>query len=120
MPNPDEVAGALPFDANRKEIQIGSTFLTSDATATPLQSPINLGAGVTTINIPAGAAEFIVFPVTSNLIVAETSALAAGGMGDQTPKGAKEAFPCATVKQIFLFGTTGDVVYFRFTMLGVK
>ena len=116
MPNPNEVAGALPFDENREKIQIGSTFLTVDAT--PQVSPLTLpGGGQAIIQVPAGAAEFVVYPVTNDLQVSEDPAMASI---DLTPKGANEAYPCATMSTIYLQGTADDLVYFRFTMLGVK
>ena len=119
MPNPNQVQGALPRDENNNEIQITPVFQTSDNT--PQQSPITLGgSGLATIKVPAGAVAFIVMPFTNNLIVAETLALATAGEGDITTTGSKEQYPCALMQSIFLKGTSGDVVYFRFEMLSTQ
>ena len=119
MPNPNEVEGALPFDTNRKEIQIAASFYPRDGSDNV--SPLMLGStSPYTITVPPGAAQFVVFPITNNLDVSDRDSFAPGSGFDLVVKGAKETYECAGMSEIFIKGNKDDVVYFRFSMLGTK
>jgi hypothetical protein len=101
-------------DGSSNSVQIGSSFKTSDATASPLTSPATLTGSVQTITIPDNAVEFIVNPTTNSLKVSELSNLT---YYDVVAKGTKESIPCAKMQYIYIQGTASDTLNFRFTLI---
>lgn len=109
-----KIIGSLIKDENAISVQIGSSFLTSDASDSPKNSPLTLSGSVQAIAVPADAVEFIIYPITNDVKVSELSALTTY---DSVAKSTKESFPCARMSNIYIQGTTSDVVYFRFTVV---
>lgn len=101
-------------DENGISVQIGNGFKTVDASASPKLSPITLTGGVQSIQIPEGAVEIILMPTTNDLAVTEDPLDASY---DLVLKSSKESFPCARMPAIYVQGTTGDTLYFRFTIV---
>jgi hypothetical protein len=101
----------LPRDASATAIQEANNFVLADATASPFTSPMTLTGSVQTLIRPANAAEFVVYPVTSDLKVSSDSTMTTY---DLVTKGNKEPFPVANQTNIYIQGTASDVVYFRF------
>lgn len=103
----NNIKDSLVKDPNGTSVQIGSSFGT-------IGSPVSLTAGVNALDIPDGAVEVILYPITGNLRVSEDSTMTTY---DQVAKDAKESFPCARMTQIYLEGAMSDVVFVRFTIV---
>jgi hypothetical protein len=101
-------------DDNTTAVQIGSSIQTSDATATPQNSPLAFSNTVITIVIPDNAVEFIVAP-SKDLRVSE---LANMSTYDVVATGTKEAIPCARMQNIYIVRDSADgTLNFRFTLV---
>lgn len=124
MPNPNEIEGALPFDENRKEIQIGSYFQCIDATPnSPQASPLTLSGFIRAnaqLIVPPGAVQLILLPVTNDLKVSNLQITLFNDHYDLILQGSKEPFECAGLESVNISGRNGDIVYFRFSMLGTS
>lgn len=102
---------SLIKDDNGNAVQIGSSFVTTNGT---LSSPLTLAAGIVEIEVPVDAVEFIVNPDTSSLDVSESSTMTTYDIiaGDS-----KEAIPCARMEKLYIRGSEGQKVNFRFTVI---
>ena len=97
----------LVRDENRQPVQIGSSFETTS-------SPFTLTGGIDTIPVPDNGVEFIVNPQTHDIFVSEKSDLTTY---DIIAASTKESIPCARMDNIYIQGTGGDTVNFRFTLV---
>lgn len=73
-PGPEDNLGGQAVDANRIAIQgIGSGFITTDISASPITSPTTLSTGVTTVTVPVSAISIIItnLDTTNNVLVSE-------------------------------------------------
>lgn len=104
----------LPRDASSAPIQTGNSFVCVDANSVPLSSPLTLSAGVNTITVPETAIEFIVNPISADLQVSNESTMTSYDVVKNTTK---ESIPCAGSDFIYIQGSVGNVVNFRFTVL---
>ncbi len=104
----------LPRDASTAPIQIGNYFKTSDATSSPVTSPMTLNGSVQTISVPDNAVEIILYPVAHALKVSELLSMA---QYDSVAVGSKESFPCSKMTKVYVQGTNTDTLYFRFTTI---
>lgn len=102
-------------DASASAVQVGTTFVTHDASDTPKTSPFTLTGGVDIFIVPEGCYEFIVNPVAHDLNISEIST---GTPYDVVTATTKEAIGCARMTAIYVQGTVGDNLNFRFTSLG--
>lgn len=94
----------LARDGSNAQIQEANSFDTTG-------SPLTLATGVNIITVPDNAAEFIVYPITNDLMVSEKDDMSTN---DLVTKSNKEPFPCAGMQFIYIQGTMGDTVYTRF------
>lgn len=104
----------LMRDGSTTPIQIGSTIATKDNSGTPKNSPFTLTGGIDIIVPPLNAVEFIVNPLTTSLQISEDSTMTTY---DVIATSTKESVPCAKMTAIYIRGTNGNVVNFRFTLI---
>jgi hypothetical protein len=96
-------AGALFRDGHNQAVQVGSTFVTRDATTgTPQASPLAYTTSETAIVIPDESLELRLFP-TTDLRVSEVT-----GMARYTvvPGGTEVVFPVARMSTVYVKGDT--------------
>src|ERR1035437_4953490 len=89
---------SLVIDQNAEAVQVGSSFVTVDATASPQASPLAFSSAVITIVPPDNAVEFVVAP-TAALRVSE---LVGMGSYDVVAASTKESIPCARMSAIYI------------------
>lgn len=108
MSNPVDL-NALVRDENQKEVQIGSSFVTTNGTQ---NSPFSYTNVVSAIAVPPGAVEMVLAP-TTDLKVSEDSTMTTY---DVIVQGTKEAIGCARMDTIYITRSGGSgTLYFRFT-----
>src|SRR5579872_1566192 len=77
-PGPEDNLGGQVADANRIAIQgLGSGFITTDITGTPVTSPVALSTSVTTLTVPISAIRVLISNLdsTNNVLVSELSGM---------------------------------------------
>ena len=89
--------------------------MTKDATASPVTSPATLSGGINVLAVPQNAAELILLPVTHDMKISEIAGMT---QYDLVSMGTKEVYGCAGMTSVYVQGTVGDTLYFRFNMLG--
>lgn len=105
---------SLIRDDNNEAVQIGSTFVTQDATDTPQDSPLAFSTTVIEIKVPERAVEFIVNP-DQDLRISEDSAMSTY---DVIASGTKEAVSCGRMESIYIVRDSADgTANFRFTLI---
>lgn len=108
------VINQLKRDASASAVQVGTSFITSDISDTPKGSPFTLTGGIDIFAVPEGCYEFIVNPVAHDLKISELSNVSTYDVVTATTK---EAIGCARMTLIYVEGTMGDTLNFRFTSL---
>jgi hypothetical protein len=107
--------GGLVNDANRNALAVtGNRFVTRDATASPVTSPVTLGSGTTTLTVPPNAITLTVNPKTAVVKVSEDSTNSAYFT---VPVALSQDFPVARQAYVYLTGTNDDAVDFYFTLV---
>lgn len=100
--------------ASGESVQIGGSFATADATASPKTSPLSYTNAVTTITVPVNAVEFIVNPSTDMRI----SELVGMAQYDVVIGGSKESVPCSKMSSIYITrDSVSGTLNFRFTVI---
>lgn len=106
--------GSMMRDDNHEPLQIGTSFQTSDATASPKNSPLAYSSTTITITVPDNAAEFICQPST-DLRVSEVSSMATYYI---VRSSTAEAIPCVKMSSIYIVRDSADgTLQFRFTLV---
>jgi len=99
---------------NNKQVLAANHFVTSDATGTPLESPLAYSNSVITIEVPTDAVELILKP-TTDLRVSEVVGMGTYYMIDE---GSAEVFGVADMDKVYIVRDSADgVVNFRFNTL---
>lgn len=106
--------GSLPRDQNSTAVQVPTGFQTSDATATPKNSPFTLTGGIDVITRPTNAVEVVFYPVSHDLLVSE---VAAQTTYTTVQAGTSEVFEISRMDFIYVKGTTSDTLNFRFNLI---
>lgn len=107
-----------PVDGSRIAIQaIGNGIQTSDATGTPVKSPVTVAdSSVTTINVPESAIQITISTVTNTLNVSEVSSSMTTYF--TIPTGQVVTFDVANTSVLYLESNTGNAtVSFFFTII---
>lgn len=104
----------LIMDGNRNALTgaLGNGFVTQDATASPVGSPLAMSGSVQTLTVPSNATTITINPTTAVVKVSEDSTMS---VYFTVPVGASQSFPCARQEFIYLEGTSPDVVNFYFS-----
>lgn len=90
--------GNLATDASNKAIQAGNSIQTSDATASPNNSPLAFTSAVTTLVVPINALELVVTPSTA----LQVSELVAMGTYNVISAGTTMAFGVAGMSKFYI------------------
>lgn len=107
-----------PMDAARVAIQgIGNGIQTSDASSSPVTSPVTLSSTATTLNTPESAVQITIknSGTTNALTVSEVSATSSSVFTLET--GQSQTFDCGNMAQLFLKSTSGTTADFFYTMV---
>lgn len=114
MSKPQSSLASLVRDTNKEPVQIGSSFITNDASASPKVSPLAYSSSVITLAVPDGAVELILFPST-DLRVSEVVGMA---QYDVIASASKEAIGCARMTNIYITRDSADgSLRFRWTII---
>lgn len=99
---------------SHEPIQIGNSFQTSDATASPQNSPLAYSTVIITIAVPVNAVELIVNPSTAMRI----SELPAMTTYDVIAALSKESIPVAGMNFVYIIrDSSNGTLNFRFTII---
>jgi len=115
--------GNLAVDGAHETITgiVGNGFQTSDATATPVTSPVSVSATTAqVINIPDSAAEINILPKTQSVYISESNTATSGWTTNyiEMPAGQQVILDVAKTSKIYLLGGTGtSVVSFWFNVV---
>jgi hypothetical protein len=96
--------GNLPTDASRRVIQVGNSFATQDATASPKTSPLAYSTSVITLTVPDRAVQIVVKPSTA-MRIAETVGMSTY---DVVAANTVETIPCAGMPNIYIVRDAAD------------
>lgn len=106
--------GSLPKDQNGTSVQVPTGFITKDGASSPVASPLTLTGSIQTITKPDNAVEIIVTSEAHSISVSESSTLATSYT---LSAGTSEVFELGRMDFIYIQGTNGDVVNFRFNLV---
>jgi hypothetical protein len=101
-------------DESMGVVQTASAFKTLDGAASPISSPFTLSGGVDVLTRPTNAVEVTLSAVAHDLQVSELDSMA---NYDLVPAGAKEVFGMSKMPFIYVQGTMGDTLYFKFILI---
>jgi len=99
---------------------VGNGFQTSDATATPITSPVSVATTAQVINIPQSAAEINILPKTQSVYISESNTATSGWTTNyiEIPVGQQVTLDVAKTSKIYLLGGSGtSVVSFWFNIV---
>lgn len=108
------VLGSMPLDANDMKVQVPTGFQTNDATPSPITSPFVMTGGIDILIRPTNAVELIVFPAANNITVSEVADMS---QFCTVLAGTNEVFEIARMEAIYIQGTDGDTLSFRFNLI---
>lgn len=95
-------------------VQTASAFQTIDGAASPISSPFVLSGGVDILTRPSNAVEVTLEPGANALQVSELDSMMSY---DTIPAGAKEVFGMSKMPFIYVQGTSGDTLNFKFVLI---
>lgn len=97
--------GGQPDDGNHVAIPVAAGIQTSDATGSPVTSPIAFPTTQTTLTVPLNAIALNVMPLTNTINVGEVSSSVTTYL--TCPTGVVTRIPCARMGSIFIKANTG-------------
>lgn len=103
----------LRNDANKIALTgvLGNGIQTTDATGTPVTSPVSVTTGtVVTLNTPESAALITIIPKTQSVLVSEISGTSSLSSYVEIPVGSSMQFALANQSTLYLLGGTGTAV----------
>lgn len=106
----------LAIDGNNKPIQVGGSFVTADATGTPVTSPLSLTTtAVFTIIVPAGATKVSVMSA-ADVKVSDVSDVS---KYDLIKANTKETLDVANMDKFYVANASSGTnnFYFKFTIV---
>lgn len=90
---------------------LGNGIQTSDATTSPVTSPVSVTTGtVVALNSPASAASITITPKTQSVLVSEVSGTSSLTSYVEVPVGTTQSFDIANQGIVYLLGGTGTAV----------
>jgi hypothetical protein len=108
------VIGRLVPDGNMKPLPFANSFVTQDATATPVGSPLAMTGSTQTLVVPDNAVEIVINPSTAVVQVSEDSSMS---VYFTVPVDTSQSFPVVAQQHVYLKGTSSDKVQFYFKTL---
>ena len=99
-------------DGSHEAVQVGGSFQTSDATASPNKSPLTVSSSVITLIVPDNAVRFVGYSVTNDTRVSPESTAADNYFVIKA--GATVSFDCARMANIYLLRDAGADATFDF------
>lgn len=109
--------GSLVFDQNRVGLTgvLGNTFLSQDATGTPVTSPqTNLAASTQALVVPSNAVQFTI----SSTVAIQVGEDSSGAQGINVPANTMATFDCARIANIYIKPSNAtNTVSFQFKLL---
>jgi len=102
--------GNLPRDGSRSPIQTTNSFVTQDATGTPITSPLAYTTGVTTLVVPPNAVSIV---IQSSVALKVSEVLTQASYYTTTINGV-ETLSCGNMANIYLSAAGAATIQFRF------